>query len=151
MADVVVEGLTVEYDSGGYKHRPLEGFDMQVADGELAVLVGPSGSGKTTLLSCLAGLLTPHSGSVRVAGTEVTKLTGRELDEHRRTRVGVVFQAFNLIPSLSARDNVAVPLRIAGWKRGAALARATELLERVGLAERLGHRPGKLSGGQQQR
>jgi putative ABC transport system ATP-binding protein len=146
-----VQDLTVEFDSGTYVVRPLDGLSFHAADGELVVLLGPSGSGKTTVLSCLAGLLTPTAGSVRFRGAEVTALSGPALADYRRHTVGVVFQAFNLIPSLSALGNVAVPMRIAGIPRRAANERARTLLDRVGLAERLNHRPAKMSGGQQQR
>ena len=146
-----VRDLTVEFSSGGYVVRPLDRLSCSAEDGELVVLLGPSGCGKTTLLSCLAGLLTPTSGSIRFAGQETSGLSGKELSRHRRETVGVVFQAFNLIPSLTALGNVVAPLRLAGVDRGRSKARAAELLERVGLGERMHHRPGQLSGGQQQR
>jgi putative ABC transport system ATP-binding protein len=146
-----VEDLTVAFDSGGYVIKPLDGLQFTAEDGELVVLLGPSGCGKTTLLSCLAGLLTPTSGRVTFGPTVVNELRGQALAEYRRTTVGVVFQAFNLIPSLSARSNVIVPMRLAGASRARAKARATELLGLVGLHERTGHRPAQLSGGQQQR
>jgi putative ABC transport system ATP-binding protein len=151
MATLSVSKLTMEYGSGGYTVRPLDNLSFDVGDGELVVLLGPSGCGKTTLLSCLAGLLTPTSGNIVLDGTEVTGLMGRDLGAYRRDQVGVVFQAFNLLPSLTARGNVVAPLRLAGVPRRAANARAVELLTQVGLAERLDHRPRALSGGQQQR
>jgi putative ABC transport system ATP-binding protein len=146
-----VTSLTVEFTSGGYKIRPLNGFSFDSDDGELVVLLGPSGCGKTTLLSCLAGLLTPASGSIHFNGEDITALRGHALAAYRRHTVGVVFQAFNLIPSLSARSNVMVPLRLSGVSRKDARERATTLLARVGLADRATHRPGQMSGGQQQR
>jgi len=151
MTELVVSDLTVEYGSGGYVVRPLNHLSFVAHDGELVVLLGPSGCGKTTLLSCLAGLLTPTSGSITLDGLEVCGLSGRALADYRRSAVGVVFQAFNLLPSLTAQGNVVAPLRLAGVRRRPANARAVELLERVGLAERLDHRPRALSGGQQQR
>ncbi len=151
MSELEVRDLTVEFDSGGYKVRPLDGLSFDADDGELVVFLGPSGCGKTTLLSCLAGLLTATSGSIRFRDTEVTTLSGPELGAYRRSTVGVVFQAFNLIASLTARDNVMAPLRLAKVSRQRAGARADELLAEVGLTERAGHRPGKMSGGQQQR
>ena len=151
MTSLLVDDLTVTYRSGDYEVRPLDGFSMQARDGELVLLLGPSGCGKTTLLSCLAGILRPTSGAVRVAGTDVTALEGSALTDYRRSTVGVVFQAFNLVPSLTALENVAAPLWGAGTKRAAAKAHAGALLERVGLADRARHRPGDLSGGQQQR
>ncbi|HMD45132.1 MAG TPA: ATP-binding cassette domain-containing protein [Acidimicrobiales bacterium] len=146
-----VEDLTVEFPSGGYLIRPLDGLSFTADDGELVVLLGPSGCGKTTLLSCLAGLLTPTSGAITFGEIDVTGLSGPALGAYRRETVGVVFQAFNLIPSLSARANVVVPLRLAGVGRHEARTRADQLLERVSLGERGHHRPAQLSGGQQQR
>jgi putative ABC transport system ATP-binding protein len=151
MTTLTVDKLTVEYVSGGYRLRPIADLSFQASGGHLVVLLGPSGCGKTTLLSCIAGLLTPAGGAVRVDDVDVLALRGARRSEYRRETVGVVFQAFNLIPSLSAQANVMVPLRLAGMHRSAARKRATELLERVGLADRTGHRPGQLSGGQQQR
>ena len=151
MSELEVRDLTVEYSSGGYVVRPLDGLSFDAEDGELVVLLGPSGCGKTTLLSCLAGLLTPTSGSIRLLGRETSRLTGKELTAHRRDTVGVVFQAFNLIPSLTARGNVVAPMRLSGVSLPHAHDRASALLERVGLSERADHRPGQMSGGQQQR
>jgi putative ABC transport system ATP-binding protein len=151
MATLVATDLTMEFSSGGYIVRPLHDFSFTAADGQLVVLLGPSGCGKTTLLSCLAGLLTPTSGSISLDGQEVTGLSGGDLSEYRRHTVGVVFQAFNLIPSLTARSNVMVPLRLARVGRTEARERADVLLEKVGLGERGHHRPDQMSGGQQQR
>ena len=151
MTKLEVRDLTVEFSSGGYVVRPLDGLSFDADDGELIVLLGPSGCGKTTLLSCLAGLLTPTSGSIKLDGRETSRLTGKDLTAHRRDTVGVVFQAFNLIPSLSAHANVVAPMRLGGMSRRHASERATKLLDRVGLGERGHHRPGQLSGGQQQR
>jgi putative ABC transport system ATP-binding protein len=151
MVSLVAEDLTVEFSSGGYLIRPLHEFSFRAGDGELVVLLGPSGCGKTTLLSCLAGLLTPTSGSIDFDGTTVTGLGGGALAEYRRHIAGVVFQAFNLIPSLTARANVMVPLRLAGVPRAKAGTRADLLLDQVGLADRGHHRPDQMSGGQQQR
>jgi putative ABC transport system ATP-binding protein len=151
MAGVTVDGLTVAYPSGDYVVRPLDGFSMTAQDGELVLLLGPSGCGKTTLLSCLAGILSPTDGAIRIDGKDVTGLAGAELTDYRRRTVGVVFQAFNLVPSLTALENVAAPLWSAGLRRSAARERAAELLDLVGLGERMSHRPRQLSGGQQQR
>jgi putative ABC transport system ATP-binding protein len=148
---LVIDDLTVAFDSGGYVIKPLDGLSFEAEDGEMVVLLGPSGCGKTTLLSCLAGLLSPTAGRVLYGATDVTALHGAALSDYRRHTVGVVFQAFNLIPSLSARGNVVVPLRLSGVGRSQAKARADELLELVGLGERMHHRPAQLSGGQQQR
>jgi len=151
MTDVDITDLTITYDSGGYVVRPIHHLDLHVGSGELALLLGASGSGKTTLLSALAAILRPAMGTIRVGDVEVTGLRGAALTEYRRHRVGVVFQTFNLVPSLTARDNVQAPLWAAGMPGRQARARAEQLLDRVGLGERLGHRPGDLSGGQQQR
>ena len=151
MTSLQVRDLVVEYVHDGYVIRPLDGLSFEVEPGELAVLLGPSGSGKTTLLSCVGGILTPTSGSIQVGDLEVTRLGRGELEKFRRDHIGFVFQAFNLIPSLSARENVAMPLMLTGWSRAGAMARADELLGQVDLSDRAGHRPAKLSGGQQQR
>jgi putative ABC transport system ATP-binding protein len=149
--ELEVRDLTVEFDSGGYVVRPLDNVKMDAADGELVVLLGPSGCGKTTLLSCLSGLLKPTSGSIRFRDIDVVGLSGASLSAYRQNTVGVVFQAFNLIASLSARQNVMVPMTLAGAGRHEATQRADALLERVSLGERVKHRPGQMSGGQQQR
>lgn len=151
MPNLVVTELTVEYQSGDYVIRPLDRLTMEAGAGSLALLLGPSGCGKTTLLSCLAGILRPTRGSIRFRDVEVTGLDGPLLTEYRRHSVGVVFQAFNLIPSLSALDNVAAPLWAAGVRGGKARLRAESLLTRVGLKDRMHHHPKDLSGGQQQR
>ena len=148
---LVCSDLVVEYTRGGYVVRPIDGLDVTVSNGELALLLGASGSGKTTLLSVLAAILQPARGSVLLDDLEVTRLRGTALNDYRQHRVGIVFQAFNLIPSLTATENVQVPLRAAGAGRKAARERADELLARVSLADRRTHRPGELSGGQQQR
>jgi putative ABC transport system ATP-binding protein len=148
---LAVRDLVVEYASEGYRVRPLDGFSLDAAPGELTVLLGPSGSGKTTLLSCLGGILTPTAGTIRLGETDVTALGPDGVDTYRRREVGFVFQAFNLIPSLSARENVAIPLIMAGTPRARALARAEEVLATVGLEDRMHHKPRGLSGGQQQR
>ena len=151
-ADLQVRDLVIEYSSGGYPVRPIDRLSLDAGGGELVLLLGASGCGKTTLLSVLAAILTPTSGSVSVAGTDVTALRGASLTDYRRKTVGVVFQAFNLVPSLTALENVMVPLRAAGdGGASAARDRAVELLERVDLGHRLQHRPSGLSGGQQQR
>ena len=143
--------LIVEYTRGGYVVRPIDGLDVDVSNGELALLLGASGCGKTTLLSVLAAILRPLDGSVRLDNLEVTRLRGSALTDYRQHRVGVVFQAFNLIPSLTASENVQVPLRAAGIRGRVARERANDLLARVSLAGRRGHRPAELSGGEQQR
>jgi putative ABC transport system ATP-binding protein len=151
VGDLSIQNLTVEYASGADTVRPIDGFDLDVAAGSLVILMGPSGCGKTTLLSCLGGILRPSSGAIKFGDVDVASLTARELSTYRRDTVGIVFQAFNLVPSLTALENVMVPLLAAGASRRAASKKAGQLLARVGLEERMAHRPGDLSGGQQQR
>ena len=148
---VSVHDLVVEYTAGDYVVRPLDGLDLDIEPGQLVLLLGASGCGKTTLLSVLAGILKPTSGTVMVADSDVVGLRGAELINYRRHVVGIVFQAFNLVPSLTALQNVQAPLREAGAPRSTARQRASELLARVGLADRENHLPHRLSGGQQQR
>ena len=150
-ADLRIHDLRIEYSSGGYVVRPIEALDLDVQSGQLVLLLGASGCGKTTLLSALAAILKPARGSIRFGDVEVTELSGDALTQYRRHRVGIVFQAFNLVPSLTALENVAAPLWAAGTTGREARRRSGELLERVGLSDRLRHRPGDLSGGQQQR
>jgi putative ABC transport system ATP-binding protein len=151
MAKLRTHDLVVEYRSGDDAIRPIDGLNLELDPGTLTILLGPSGCGKTTLLSCLGGLLTPSSGRITNGDVDVTALNRRAMSRYRRRNVGIVFQAFNLVPSLTALENVVVPLRAAGQSRRAARERAAELLTRVGLQDRMTHRPGDLSGGQQQR
>lgn len=149
---LVVDGLVKEYTGDGYVVRVLDELSFHAEPGELVVLLGPSGSGKSTLLSCLGGMLSPTSGSIHLNDVDVTAASGKALDDYRKRHVGFVFQGFNLIPSLTARENVAVPLIVSkAVTRSEALAKADEMLGRVGLGERARYKPSKLSGGQQQR
>ena len=132
MPDLQINDLTVEFVKGDYTVRPLDGMSVTVKAGSLALLLGPSGCGKTTLLSCLAAIMRPTSGSITYGDTDVTALSGHALTEYRRHGVGVVFQAFNLVPSLTSVENVAVPMRSAGIKARDAKAKSIELLEGVG-------------------
>jgi putative ABC transport system ATP-binding protein len=151
MGDLSIQDLVVEYSSGEYKVRPIDGLNLDVAAGSLVILLGPSGCGKTTLLSCLGGILRPTSGAIKFGDVDVATLHANALATYRRESVGIVFQAFNLVPSLTALENVMVPLLAAGTPRRAAHKKAEQLLARVGLQDRVRHRPGDLSGGQQQR
>ena len=151
MGNLHIDDLVVEYSSGGYAVRPIDGLNLEVGSGSLALLLGPSGCGKTTLLSCLGGILRPTSGRIAIDDVDVTALDARDLTMYRRRTVGIVFQAFNLLPSLTAIENVMVPMDAAGINGRESRERAEELLERVGLQDRMQHRPGDLSGGQQQR
>jgi putative ABC transport system ATP-binding protein len=131
--------------------QALRGVDLEVLAGEMTLLVGPSGCGKTTLISVIAALLDPTEGQVEVLGTNLTGLAGRDKVDFRRRQIGFVFQQYNLLPALSAAENVAVPLVISGWKRRQAVDRARQLLEAVRLQDRAEALPAQLSGGQQQR
>ncbi len=148
---VSCNGLTKEFGARDTKTLALRGVDLVVYAGQLTLLVGPSGCGKTTLISIVAGLLNPTRGSVAVLGTELCKLSGRELVKFRVKNIGFVFQQYNLLPALTAAENAAVPLIINGWRRAKAVARAREMLKTVGLANRADNLPCQLSGGEQQR
>ena len=151
MADLRIKDLVVEYASSQETVRPIDELSLDVPAGSLAILLGPSGCGKTTLLSCLGGILRPTAGRIEFGDIDLTALDANALSDYRRNTVGIVFQAFNLVPSLTALENVMVPLRAAKVPKKQAHERAEELLTRVGLAHRMSHRPGDLSGGQQQR
>ncbi len=142
------DALTKTYRSGGRELTVLNDISFAVEPGGVVAVVGPSGSGKTTLLGLLAGLDRPTSGTVHLDGADLTTLDGDALARLRGGKVGFVFQSFQLIPTLTARENVQVPLELRGE---ASAERATELLERVGLADRADHYPAQLSGGEQQR
>jgi putative ABC transport system ATP-binding protein len=148
---VVVEArdLTRRYGEGATAVDALRGVSLDVARGELVAVMGPSGSGKSTLMHTLAGLDKPTSGTVTIAGTDITRLDDAELTLLRRRHIGFVFQFFNLLPMLTAEENVLLPLTIAGEKPDGAWLE--ELLQRTGLAGRRRHRPSELSGGEQQR
>ncbi|WP_078491008.1 ABC transporter ATP-binding protein [Streptomyces scopuliridis] len=137
------------HGSGDGAVAALDDVSLSFPRATFTAVMGPSGSGKSTLLQCAAGLDRPTSGSVSIGGTELTELTERGLTLLRRERVGFVFQSFNLLPALTAEQNVALPLRLAG--RRTSRARVRDVLDRVGLADRAKHRPTELSGGQQQR
>jgi putative ABC transport system ATP-binding protein len=143
--------LTKTYAQGEAAMRALDQVTLDLHAGELALLVGPSGSGKTTLLSIMGCILRPTSGSLRVLGDEVTQLAERDLPAIRRERIGFVFQAFNLFPTLTALQNVALALDIKGVAGREARDKAAALLDQVGLAAKLGAYPADLSGGQKQR
>jgi putative ABC transport system ATP-binding protein len=137
------------YGEGDAAVQALDGVSVELAAGEFTAIMGPSGSGKSTLLHCLAGLDTPTSGQVLVGDVDLTELNDKRLTELRRDKVGFVFQAFNLVPTLTARENITLPLDIAG--RDVDQAWFDEVVTTVGISDRLTHRPSQLSGGQQQR
>jgi putative ABC transport system ATP-binding protein len=151
MPELRLDKLTMEFSSGGYKLRPIDEMDLEVHTGELVLLLGASGCGKTTLLSMMARLLTPTSGRITFGDIDVTGLSGPALADYRRNTVGIVFQAFNLIPSLTARENVQIAAQAGKVPKKDAKRRAEELLVQVGLEERMSHKPDDMSGGQQQR
>ena len=146
---VVAAGVERRYGEGPTAVHALRGVDLDLRPASLTAVMGPSGSGKSTLMHILAGLDRPSSGTVRVGGTEITSLGDDELTDLRRSQIGFIFQFFNLLPMLTAEENILLPLAIAGSKPEEAWY--AELIARVGLGDRLGHRPSELSGGQQQR
>ena len=141
--------LSKVYGSGDTRVTALDAVTVEFVRGEFTAIMGPSGSGKSTLMHCLAGLDAASSGQVRIGDTELTDLSDRQMTALRRDRVGFVFQAFNLVPTLTALENITLPLDIAG--RPADSEWVDTVLQRLGLTDRLGHRPSELSGGQQQR
>ena len=149
IAAVDARELTRRYGEGETAVDALRGVDLEVRSGELVAVMGPSGSGKSTLMHILAGLDKPTSGTVKIAGTEITTLDDSKLTRLRREHIGFVFQFFNLLPMLDAEENVVLPLSIAGQKPDRAWL--DSLLEQMGLVDRRRHRPSELSGGQQQR
>jgi putative ABC transport system ATP-binding protein len=148
---VFCRGITKEFGSAGTLVRALRGVDLEIGVGELTLLVGPSGCGKTTLLSVIAGILEPTAGEVSVLGAKLERMSSGQKVRFRGANIGFVFQQFNLLPALSAVENVIVPLILAGWPRRRALPKAQTLLSQMGMAERMHSLPSKLSGGQQQR
>src|SRR5215210_5131991 len=148
-AVVVADDVTRRYGEGDTAVDALRGVSLEVGQGKLTAVMGPSGSGKSTLMHILAGLDKPTAGTVSVSGTEITNLNDSDLTKLRRRHIGFVFQFFNLLPMLTAEENITLPLSIAGEK--ADKAWFAELIGKVGLADRLSHRPAELSGGQQQR
>ena len=144
-------GVTKTYRTGSREVAALRGVDLDVHAGELVMVMGPSGNGKTTLLNCLSGLDDIDAGTVMVDGKDLFGMSDAERTRHRAQRMGFIFQAFNLIPVLSAAENVELPLLLTGVAPRVARKRSHEMLDRVGLANRGHHRPGELSGGEQQR
>ncbi|MEV4317848.1 ABC transporter ATP-binding protein [Actinocrispum sp. NPDC049592] len=146
---VEAAGLSKVYGSGDARVVALDEVTVEFPRGQFTAIMGPSGSGKSTLMHCLAGLDRPTSGQVRLGGTELTGLADAKLTELRRDRAGFVFQAFNLLPTLTAWENIVLPLELAGRRPDQRFADA--VIDGIGLRHRLGHRPSQLSGGQQQR
>ncbi|MGP4024485.1 ABC transporter ATP-binding protein [Actinomadura sp. 3N407] len=153
MREAALEAVDVTrtYRMEGVDVTALHGVSLRIGEGEFVAILGPSGSGKSTLMHLLGCLDRPTTGTLRISGKDVSKLSDGELAELRNTQVGFIFQSFHLLARTSARDNVALPLVYRGVPRSERRRRATEALATVGLEHRLGHRPGQLSGGEQQR
>ncbi len=147
---IVLTGISKSFD-GKRKVTALHPLDLQIEGGEMVAIVGPSGSGKSTMLNLIGGLDRPTNGAISIAGEQMAALDDDGMTRVRRDKIGFVFQFFNLLPSLSCLENVALPLHLRGWNRGKADARARELLETVKLGGRLEHLPEELSGGERQR
>jgi putative ABC transport system ATP-binding protein len=148
---IELSGIRKTYRRGGDEIRALDGIDLAIGRGEFVAIMGPSGSGKSTLLNVLGALDRPDQGSYRLDEQDVSKLDDDAASDLRNRRIGFVFQSFHLLPRLSVLENVLLPQRYAAAVDGQAAARAQQLLERMGLAQRVHHRPGELSGGQLQR
>jgi putative ABC transport system ATP-binding protein len=151
--DIIIqlEDLTRHYEMGGVQIKALDGVDIEINRGEYISIVGPSGSGKTTLFNLVGGLDRPTRGKVYIDGVDISQLDAYELAWLRCRKIGYIFQTFNLIPVLTALENVSLPTVFAGVPRDEGLEKAQKLLTSVGLGERVHHRPGELSAGQQQR
>jgi putative ABC transport system ATP-binding protein len=148
---IELEELARHYEMGGVTIKALDGVDIEVGRGEYVSIVGPSGSGKTTLFNMIGGLDRPTNGRVYIDGVDISKLDAYELAWLRCRKIGYIFQTFNLIPVLTAVENVALPTVFAGVPRDEGLKNAEKILTSVGLGDRIHHRPGELSAGQQQR
>jgi len=151
MKVIEVKDLKKIYNSSEVKVNALNGIDLSIEEGEFTAIVGPSGSGKTTFLNMLGGLDSPTEGAITIGGTDIQNLSSSELIDFRLRNIGFVFQAYNLIPVLTAIENVEFIMQMQGVSKPERIQRATELLNKVGLGERVNSRPSKLSGGQQQR
>ena len=153
MSEIVIElrNIIRDFKLGPQTVHVLKGFDLDIKKGEYVALMGPSGSGKSTLMNLLGCLDTPTSGSYNLAGRDVSQMNDNDLAEVRNKEIGFVFQTFNLIPRQTALQNVALPLVYAGEKKEARIAQAKNVLDEVGLSDRMDHRPNQLSGGQRQR
>jgi putative ABC transport system ATP-binding protein len=151
LGDIVIKDLIKVYKTGKSEVIALRGLDCTVMGGEVLAIMGPSGCGKTTLLNIIGGLDRPTAGSVVIDGVNLVNQSDAELVKHRREKVGIVFQFFNLVPTLTARENVELPMRLAGKSGDKISQRADELLKLVGMEPRSTHKPDELSGGEQQR
>ena len=151
MSPLVVENVTKNFRQGNETVAALAGVSLEIAAGQFLAIMGASGSGKSTLLHLMAGLASPDGGRVVINGEDLTKLNDRALTLFRRRQIGLVFQAFNLIPTLTAEENIALPLMLEGKRPDEMKAKVEELMGRLGMLSRRGHRPDAMSGGEQQR
>ena len=150
-AIILAKGVRKTYDTGKVRVEALRGVDLTVARGEMVAIMGPSGCGKTTLLNCFSGLDSVDAGEILIDNMELHKLPDDDRSDYRARRMGFVFQLYNLLPVLSAVENVEMPLLVSGWNSRSARKKSLEILERVGLLESANQLPGELSGGQRQR
>lgn len=148
---IEIQGIKREFKLGSEVIQALKAVDLTIFKNDYVALMGPSGSGKSTLMNILGCLDTPSAGAYYLDGRDISKLNDNELAEVRNKKIGFIFQTFNLIPRLSTLENVALPLIYAGWNKSKRIARAKEVLEQVGLGDRMQHKPNELSGGQRQR
>ena len=151
MSLVEISNLHKKFETGGEVTEVLKGLDLDLAEGEMIMIMGPSGSGKTTLLNLLGGIDKPNDGTIKVAGDEVTTLKKRALNDYRRDKVGFIFQFYNLLPTLTARENVELGIEMLIKDKKELRARAEKYLKLVGLDDKMGNFPQELSAGQQQR
>jgi putative ABC transport system ATP-binding protein len=151
MKVIEIKNLTKIYNGSSVRVIAVDNVDLEIEEGEFTAIVGPSGSGKTTLLNMIGGLDTPTSGSILVDNTDLSKLNSKQLVDYRLNNIGFVFQAYNLIPVLTARENVSFIMEMQGKPKKSISDRTLEILDEVGLSDRLNSRPNQLSGGQQQR
>ena len=148
---VAIRGISKHFGAGERRVTALKGVDWDVYAGQMSMIVGPSGCGKTTLLSVVAGILNADEGSVTIFGEDVSAMSDRARTRFRASRIGFVFQQYNLLPALTAAENAAIPLVIAGWSKARAVRRAKEVLDTLGMGKKTESFPNQLSGGQQQR
>ncbi len=148
---VRIRGLTKHFGTGDQRVQALAGIDLDIFAGQMTLIVGPSGCGKTTLLSVVAGILDADDGEVIIFGSDITAMSDRRKTKFRAESIGFVFQQYNLLPALTAAENAAIPLVIAGWSRATAVRRASEVLASIGMGKKVASLPAQLSGGQMQR
>jgi putative ABC transport system ATP-binding protein len=148
---VRIRGLSKHFGAGDRRVQALSGVELDLLAGQMSLIVGPSGCGKTTLLSVVAGILDADQGEVSIFGREITAMRDRAKTDFRARNIGFVFQQYNLLPALTAAENAAIPLVIAGWSKDRAVRRASEVLSSIGMGKKVSSLPGQLSGGQMQR